>query len=73
MTKNSKKNQVYLKRNGLEYIHVVLPDAAKKTFDLATRENDTDMSKVLRKFIYKYNSAYINRYAGQKTLPKRAD
>lgn len=62
MITKSQNNKTYIKKNGLDHIHIIVPDVVKETFDIATRRNKTDMSKAIRKFISKYNSSYINKY-----------
>lgn len=54
MTKDSKKNQAYLKRNGLEYIHVVLPRETKRAFKSKLSLEGKSMNEFLLKPIYKY-------------------
>ncbi len=54
MTKNSKKNQAYLKRNELEYIHVVLPRETKRAFKSKLSLEEKSMNRFLLKPIYKY-------------------
>ena len=56
MTKNSKKNQAYLKRNELEYIHVVLPRETKRAFKSYCSLGGDSMNDVILKFIFKYVS-----------------
>ena len=73
MTKRSRKNKKYIESNGIEHIHIILPEAVKSKFRLATVQNKTTMTDVLLKTIYKYNSTYINKYEGKDPLLKRAD
>ena len=68
MTKQSRKSKKYFEEHGIEHIHILLPEAAKSKFRLATVHNKTTMTDVLLKTIYKYNSAYINKY---ENLPNK--
>jgi flagellar capping protein FliD len=66
----SQRNQDYLNNNDLDNIHFTLPKETKSLFYIATRKNDTDASNALRKFIHKYNAAYINKN-GNKIIASR--
>ena len=62
MTKQLRKYKKYIEPNGIEHIHILLPEDAKSKFRLAAVQNKTTMTNVLLKTIHKYNSAYINKY-----------
>ena len=68
MTNQSKKNKKYLESNGIGHIHISLTEPVKSTFRLATVKNKTTMTDILLRTIYKYNSAYINKY---ENLPNK--
>ena len=68
MNKNSLKVKCYLEDNGLSRIQFNLPEETKQTFHIATIKNKTNSSEVLRKFIVKYNSAYLKKYEGKKAI-----
>lgn len=65
MTHSSKKNKKYMAKNNLVRIPVVVPKDTRNVFDVATKSNETDMSKAIRGFIYKYNSKFINKYGNK--------
>ena len=68
MTKHTCENKKYLEEHRIEHIHIAIPEAVKIKFRLATVQNKTTMTDVLLKTIYKYNSAYINKY---ENLPNK--
>lgn len=66
--KNTLKNKRYLEKNDIKPIKFDIPRPTKNLFFEATRNQDTTPSEVLRKFIHKYNSAYINKYDRKKII-----
>lgn len=60
--KNTLKNKRYLDNNDIEPIKFDIQRPVKNLFFEATRNQGTYPSEVLRKFILKYNSSYINKY-----------
>jgi hypothetical protein len=65
MNKNSLKAKLYLENNNLSRIQFNLPEETKQTFQIMAIKNGTNPSEVLRKFILKYNSLYLNKYEGK--------
>ena len=59
--KNTLKNNRYLTNNDIEPIKFDIIRPIKNTFFEATRNQGTYPSEVLRKFIIKYNSSYLNK------------
>ena len=68
MIKQSRNNKKYLESNEIEHIHIALPEVVKSIFRLATVQNKITMTEFLLRTIYKYNSAYINKY---ENLPNK--
>lgn len=69
--KNTQRNKRYLSNKGLVTIKLTDEIEVKNLFFEATRNQGTNPSQELRKFIRKYNSSYINKYEGQKTFTTR--
>lgn len=67
--KNTLKNKRYHENKDLVPIKFDIIRPVKNLFFEATRNQGTNPSEVLRKFIIKYNSVYVNK----KTFAKRAD